>query len=462
MKSLTEVLKNTVGFITDAFLARLMFETTNTHLAPDEQKHAIILAVFKINCTFICNSQPLLKGAGANTYKTLQALGPEHEFSVVNQDLKPLPIVDRILKDLHGRIVNSVEFPRFSVGKELQLHVLEIRPNEPFLSPIDFEQTMQEAVLTVQDLLRRTYNTSLLGTGMHPFLRLDEARVWPHRHRQIYQEFSKVFSMKRHGWLNIQSFQLNLSYSNEAGGVRLHNVLAYVCTYLPALAASSPICEGRLRENVDNRLVFYKQNQKEIPSITGDVIPEYVSSFSEYRKKIVDRYSSDLARAGADKPILGKDWVNSRGVIFRFDRHALETRVMDEQECVKSDVALSCLTTALSRGLIRQETELPRHQTLVEDFDRIVKRGLRAEVNSRRGQTASETLQRLLKIARQNATSEEKEYFTIVQKRIEHGNLSDCIRRDVEARSRRTSLKEAIITVYSRLIGSLMDNQPYY
>jgi hypothetical protein len=372
-----------------------------------------------------------------------------------------LPIVDKILKDLHGRIVNSVEFPRFAVGKELQMHVLEIRPNEPFLSPVDFEQTMQEAVLTAEDFLQRKYGANMLGTGMHPFLRLDEARVWPHRHRQIYQEFGKVFSMRRHGWLNIQSFQLNLSYSDEARGVLLHNVLAYVCAYLPALAASSPICEGRLGENVDNRLFFYKQNQREIPSITGDVIPEYVSSLGEYRKKIIDRYSSDLALAGAEEPILGKDWVNSRGVIFRFDRRALETRVMDEQECVKSDVALSCFIRALSRGLMMPGTELPDHRVLVGDFDSIVKDGLRAEVNSGRGRTSRETCRRLLRIASQNATSEEKEYLPTVQKRVDHGNLSDCIRRDVEARSHRTDLGEAMISVYSKLIGSLMDNQPY-
>ena len=202
--------------------------------------------------------------------------------------------------------------------------------------------------MTAQDFLRRKYNANLLGTGMHPLLRLDETRVWPHRHKQIYEAYSKIFSLRRHGWLNIQSFQLNLSYSNEASGVLLHNVLAYVCAYLPALAASSPICEGKLRENVDNRLFFYKKNQKEIPSVTGDVIPEYVSSFDEYKKEIIGRYSSDLALAGADKRILGKEWVNSRGVIFRFDRSALETRVMDEQECVKSDVALSCFIRALS------------------------------------------------------------------------------------------------------------------
>jgi hypothetical protein len=169
---------------------------------------------------------------------------------------------------------------------------------------------------------------------MHPLLRLGETSIWPHRHRQIYQAYSKIFNLKRHGWLNIQSFQLNLPYSNEANGVLLHNALAYICAYLPAIAASSPIFEGKFGENVDNRLRFYKENQREIHSIVGNVVPEFVSSITQYRKSVIGKYSSDLAAAGADKTLLNRDWVNSRGVIFRFDRRALEIRVMDEQECV--------------------------------------------------------------------------------------------------------------------------------
>jgi len=389
-------------------------------------------------------------------------LGPEHEFSIVNDELEALPIVDKIMKDFHGRVVNFVELPCFTFGKELQLHVMEIRPNDPFESPVDFEETMQEAVLTIQDFLRRKYHASLLGTGMHPLLRLEETRIWPHRHRQIYEAYGKIFNLKRHGWLNIQSFQLNLPYSNEANGILLHNILAYVCAYLPAFAASSPIYEGRLGENVDNRLRFYRENQEEIPSITGDVVPEFVTSFSQYRKEIISRYSSDLAAAGAGKPILGKEWVNSRGVIFRFDRHALETRVMDEQECVKSDVALSCFVRALARGLIEHAVKFPTHRVLVKDFDAILKEGLDGKVQNPHDQTARQTCQHLLQVAWRSATAEEKEYVPIVQKRMERGNLSQRIREDIKAKSQKTDSKEAIITVYSRLIGSLVNNQPYF
>ena len=58
----------------------------------------------------------------------------------------------------------------------------------------------------------------------------------------------------------------------------MHNYLANMCAYLPAVAASSPIFEGKEGADVDNRLSFYRVNQREVSSVTGGVIPEYVTS----------------------------------------------------------------------------------------------------------------------------------------------------------------------------------------
>jgi gamma-glutamyl:cysteine ligase YbdK (ATP-grasp superfamily) len=389
-------------------------------------------------------------------------LGPEHEFSLINDELKALPIVDQVLKDFHGRVVNSVKLPRFSFAKELQLHVMEVKPNEPFYSPVEFEETMQEAVQTLQSFIGRKYGAHLLGTGMHPLLRLDETNVWPHRHRQIYEAFGKIFNLKRHGWLNIQSYQLNLPYSDEKSGVLLHNLISNICPYLPAISASSPIFEGKFGEKVDNRLCFYRENQKEVPSITGDVVPEVITSLAQYRKRIIDVYSQDLAARGASKLLLGKEWVNSRGAIFRFDRRALEIRVMDEQECVKSDVSLSCFIRALLRGLMKEKATFVPHNVLLEDFNSIVSDGLRARLRGNFGALAKEACASLLHIAYENATEEEKKYLSTVQNRIEKGSLSEIIREKVERKSQKTDLKEAIVHVYLQLAESLIDNQPYF
>jgi gamma-glutamyl:cysteine ligase YbdK (ATP-grasp superfamily) len=389
-------------------------------------------------------------------------LGPEHEFSLVNEELQALPIVDKVIKDFCGRIVNFVELPDFTFGKELQLHVMEIKANAPFKSPELFEETMQNAVATLLDFLGKKYRASLLGTGMHPLLKLEETSVWSHRHRKIYQELGKVFNLKQHGWLNIQSFHLNLPYSRENKGVLLHNLLAGVCAYLPAISASSPICEGAISPNVDNRLYFYKLNQREVPSITGDVVPEPVSSFAQYREDVIGQYSQDLAKAGAGKTILFKEWINSRGVIFRFGRSALEVRVMDEQECVKSDVALSCFVRAALRGLIAEKAEPLPHQLLVKDFNSVIAKGLNAKVLHPNGETARQVCQHLFNLASENAEENEKKYLWIVKKRIENGNLSELIRERIANKAQKTDLKDAILSVYSTLIKCLADNQPYF
>jgi gamma-glutamyl:cysteine ligase YbdK (ATP-grasp superfamily) len=242
----------------------------------------------------------------------------------------------------------------------------------------------------------------------------------------------------------------------------LHNTLANMCPYLSAVTASSPIYEGRMGEAVDNRLRFYWENQKEIPSVTGDVVPEYASSFDQYRKDVIGKYSNDLARAGANKLLLKKEWVNSRGVIFRFDRKAIEIRIMDEQECVKSDVALSCFVRAALRGLMNREPEFLPHAVLVQDLKAVIGNGLDAKVHHPQGRTASRVCKYYYSVAQANASEDEKKYLSIVRKRIESGNLSETVRARIVKRSQRTSLREAIVDVYAELADSLAKNQPYF
>jgi len=380
----------------------------------------------------------------------------------VNQDLQVLPISDKVIKMFWGKIVNFIELPAFTFGKELQLHVMEIKANVPFQSPVQFEETMQRAVSTLSGMLSKNHNALLLGTGMHPLMNLNETAVWPHYHKKIYQEYGKFFNLKQHGWLNIQSFHLNLPFENESDAVKMHNQLANICTYLPAIAASSPFFEGKEGENTDNRLFFYKLNQREVPSITAEVIPEYVSSIKQYKNDVIEQYTKDLANAGASKTLLYREWINSRGVIFRFDRSALEVRVMDEQECIKSDVALSCFVRSVLRGLLKTDAPLLPHNVLVKDFKAIVKDGLKAKVSNPTGPTAKQILEKYLVLAQKYANEDEKQYLWLIKRRIEEGSLSEIIKRKVKLRAQKTDLHEAIKNTYSMLINCLLNNEPYF
>jgi gamma-glutamyl:cysteine ligase YbdK (ATP-grasp superfamily) len=358
-------------------------------------------------------------------------------------------------------MVNFIELPNFTFGKEMQLHVMEIKANQPFKSPGEFEETMHAAVISLSRIVEK-YGASLLGTGMHPLMDLKDTAVWSHYHRKIYREYSKIFNLNQHGWLNIQSFHLNLPYQKEADAIQIHNQLANLCAYLSPISASSPIFEGKNGPDQDNRLQFYKVNQKEVPSVAGNVIPEYASSFSAYKRDVIEHYSMDLAKAGADKTLLHREWVNSRGVIFRFDRSALEVRVMDEQECVKSDVALACFVRAALRGLIASNAELLRYDSLVKDFNSVIVDGINAKVSSPNGKTARQVCQNYFNLANENATEDEKKYLWLIKRRIDEGCLSELIRSRVLRRAEKTDLHQAIIDVYSTLIKCLQNNQPYF
>jgi gamma-glutamyl:cysteine ligase YbdK (ATP-grasp superfamily) len=388
-------------------------------------------------------------------------MGPEHEYSLVDQNLKPMPISDQIIKDYCGRTVNFIKLPMFTFGKELQLHVMEIKANQPFKSPLEFEENMHKAVTTLGGIVKK-HGASLLGTGMHPLLRLDETGVWPHYHKKIYDQYAKIFNLKQHGWLNIQSFHLNLPFQTETDAITTHNHLCNLVTYLPAIAASSPFYEGKPGRDIDNRLQFYKINQKEVPSIGGDVIPEYAFTLEAYRHDIIGGYSMALAKVGADKTLFDREWVNSRGIIFRFDRSALEVRVMDEQECVKSDVALACFVRAALRGMLVTGAELSSHELLVQDFNAIIKDGLKAKTNSPHGKTSQQVCQHYLNLAQKHADADEKKYLLLIKRRIEEGNLSEVVRKRVLSRAAKTSFHEAITDIYPILIKCLADNQPYF
>lgn len=393
------------------------------------------------------------------SYGTLEVMGPEHEFSLVDSEMEPLPIVEKVIDAFYGRISNAVYLSKFAIRKEFPLHIIEIKGTAPFESPELLEESMQAATRSLLEFVKRKYRARLLGTGMHPLLHLEETGTRPYDN--VAQEFRKVFPMKRHGWLNIQSFQINLPYSNEVEAISLYNALVHLCAYLPAISASSPICEGHLTSFSDFRLYNSQMKAREIPSIAGDVVPDYISSFDQYRREVADKYLCELADAGVSTEGF-VDYINQRAAVFKFERNAVEVRVMDEQECIKSDVALSCFVRSTIRGLTTLNSEILPHQLLVNDYRAIIKDGLQAKVLHPTGKTAQEVCQYFLDLASKYADEHEKKYLWIIEKRIKEGNLSEIIRKRVLIRAQKTTFKEATINIYSKLAKCVYDNEPYF
>jgi carboxylate-amine ligase len=167
-----------------------------------------------------------------------------------------------------------------------------------------------------------------------------ETKLWPHGYNAIYSTFDRIFSCNRHGWSNLQSTHINCSFSGDDEFGRLHAATRLILPIIPALAASSPLIENRISGFLDTRMEVYRSNSMRVPIITGDIIPEPVYSREEYEKKILEPIYFELAPFDPEE-ILREEWVNARGAIARFDRNAIEIRVVDVQETPKADMAVS-------------------------------------------------------------------------------------------------------------------------
>src|SRR5690606_28989153 len=132
---------------------------------------------------------------------------------------------------------------------------------------------------------------------------------------------------------------------------RLHAAIRIVLPLLPALAASSPFMDGAAAPVLDMRLEAYRKNCVRVPSVTGQVVPELVTTRAEYEGNILNRIYRDLELLDPEG-ILREEWVNARGAIARFTRGTIEIRVLDIQECPAADLAILQFIVNILQGLV--------------------------------------------------------------------------------------------------------------
>ena len=339
-------------------------------------------------------------------------IGTEHEYSINDARFCALPVSDQIIKSVCGTFESEILFGDVKLSKELQKTVLEIIPRTPSDNIVSLEGHLVKGIGKFYYIFKDRY--VLLGLGMHPTLTLDRTAVWDHDEGEYYEVYDRLFNIHQHGWLNIQALQINLSYTNEKELVTIYNRLRSLLPCLIAVTASSPMVEGHLTGIADNRLSYYRENQKEIPLICNQIIPEKIRNVDDYRATQQEIFKK-LRDHGAD--ILCEEWVNSSGLIIRFSRHCVEIKALDEQECIRSDMAVC----AFVQSLMRCPT-LP----VFQDRDDLLEA---TECAIRDGTARVKTeLRVLFNEAWNHATAEERLYLPIIANRIEQGSLAELIR----------------------------------
>lgn len=281
-----------------------------------------------------------------------EGYGIEIEYMIVDAaTLDIAPIADKVLAAAAGgEPTNEVERGRIAWSNELTLHLIELKTNGPARTLDELDQFFQSDIKEINELLR-LQGARLLPGSMHPWMDPDtETRLWPHGYNPIYEAYDRIFSCHGHGWSNVQSMQINLPFGDEDEFGRLHAAIRVVLPILPALAASSPLVEGRPSGLMDTRMEHYRTNSARIWSITGAVVPEPVFTEADYRQQIFERMYGDIAPLDP-LGLLREEWLNSRGAIARFDRNAVEIRIIDSQECPLADMAVAQSVCALVRAL---------------------------------------------------------------------------------------------------------------
>jgi gamma-glutamyl:cysteine ligase YbdK (ATP-grasp superfamily) len=288
---------------------------------------------------------------------------------------------------------------------------------------------------------------------MHPTM--DPARestTWPHEGREIYEDYDRIFGCHGHGWFNLQSCHLNLPFHGDDEFARLHAAIILLLPLLPALAAGSPFKEGRITGWSDTRLDVYRRNQERFPLIAGGIVPEPVFSESEYRERIFAPMMAQVAPVNADG-LLEEQWLNSRGAIARFDRGAIEIRVLDVQECPGADMAIASLVFATLRelvdrhgaalpGLARRATTRARKSQLLA----CARHGLDAPLAALDGLGEAFSIPARARTAR--------EFWRHVQRRFVPGALVDRHAAAIETILRRGNLADRLLAFHRRHGGT--------
>lgn len=402
-------------------------------------------------------------------YPLFSVLGLELEYMLVDKTtLDVQPLSDLILKKLAGQQVNEVVLGDISISNEFVLHVIELKNTDPQPPSYAIAESFQQTILKLQPLLSE-HHIMLLPTGAHPWMNaLTETKRWPHGDKSIYELYDTIFDCKGHGWANLQSMHINLPFDSDDHFCELHNIVRHLLPLLPALAASTPILDGKATGLLDTRLSFYGKNQIKIPSIAKDIIPESVTSEKQYYTDILKPMYQDIS-AFDPHGILQFEWLNSRGAIPKFERHSLEIRIVDSQECVGADIAIALAVHTILKnhhekisGTTPLQCSTSELRTIYEDA---IQEGLTTLVDSpsflaywHLSTEKKLTIREVWSILLERVGNDlDKTSQTALANILNYGNLSERILKACHG----STAKNKLLSIYRQLGECLLSNEQF-
>lgn len=284
-----------------------------------------------------------------------EGYGVELEYMIVDRDTLAIKSIAELpLTNANGEIEGEMDKGLTAWSNELVSHVLELKSNGPTADLVALRDKFNADIAEVNEILANQ-NAMLLSSAAHPWMNpAKETKLWEHESQEIYHTYDRIFGCKGHGWSNLQSTHINLPFYDDEEFSKLHTAIRFMMPMIPALTASSPVLDGKFTGYYDKRLYYYEKNQSKIPVLTGKVVPERLFTKHAYQKHVYDKISAAIKPFDTDN-ILKPVWLNSRGAMARFDRGAIEIRIIDIQECPSADLAIVALITELVKVLVKEK-----------------------------------------------------------------------------------------------------------
>jgi glutathione synthase/RimK-type ligase-like ATP-grasp enzyme/gamma-glutamyl:cysteine ligase YbdK (ATP-grasp superfamily) len=408
-------------------------------------------------------------------YRPFSVAGMELEYPVVDRDLNVAPLVEPAFRVLAGRGTSGVDLGAVGFSNEIADHVLEVKTTEPVESLAAAESLLVEGIRRFSALLRDEFDARLMPTGMHPWMDPARGRVWTRSSSRIYRTYERLFDLRAHGWMNVQASHLSLPMGREVEAVAMYNAAALLIPHLPALAASTPMHDGELQAAADGRLAWILEHQARIPESQGEIVPEYVESLADYRRRILAPMYAALDRL-PDTRAIRHDFFNARGAVFKAGGKRMEVRVLDTQECVRMDVAVGVFVRSalkhFAERVMAGRVHLPPHAVLVSDFREAIRDGSRARVlaphfgevprDAEGRACVRDVLRAVLDAARRTVRRDEAAYLELAGRVIEAGSLSERIRAELEPYADDDeAFTDQARRVYIELMDCLEANEPW-
>ena len=404
-------------------------------------------------------------------FKLFEVTGIELEYMVVDREtLQVSPTVDELFTDVTGAITGDVDRGDVEWSNELVSHVVELKTAKPTRKIPSFQKKFASEVKAINAHLAKR-GRMLLPTAAHPFMDpFTETVIWPHDHNEVYALYNRIFDCRGHGWSNLQSTHLNLPFANDEEFGKLHAAIRMVLPIIPALSASSPLLDGKTTGFMDGRMEAYLHHQEKLPELMGSLIPEAVFSQEDYYRAIFSPIAQALAPFDTEH-VMDHHFANSRGAIARFDRGAIEIRVIDIQECPSMDLAIAELIVAVCRAMVKGRwvsNYLQRawsETDLLPIFLQVIKDAGKAVISNKEflimfgvlkedRMTAGKLWEHLFNELRSELSENAQQGITHI---LQHG----CLASRILAHTGKEPTREKIREVYTELANCLQNDRPF-